>query len=98
MEPIQVGTKFVVEKGSTKLGITKGNRGTVTEVTPLGPEYNNEVRVTLAFEFPTYVGSKATYTRVLYAKHSNRLADTYPALHGMVAGQKILIRRRWGSS
>lgn len=69
--PLSVGTKVLVVKGSNRKGVNKGVSAVVTEVKPLGAEYNHNVNVVLRF-LNGFVGGK---TMVFCANHQNRLSD-----------------------
>lgn len=94
LQPFAADTRFVVETGSVALGVAKHNYGTISLVQELGPEYSHQVRVILTFTYPLK-GSRAGQNKiVLYATHKNRLSEPLLALHGMISGQKIVIRRK----
>ena len=68
---LTTGTKVLVLKGAPRKNVAKGFSAKVTEVTPLGAEYNHNVRVVLCFLNGFSAGKKLAF----YANHSNRLAD-----------------------
>jgi hypothetical protein len=62
---VTVGSRLLIAKGSTKIGIKKGFVHTVVEVTLLGADYGHQVKVVLQ----DYKG----YRKSLYAAHKNLL-------------------------
>ena len=83
---ITVGTKVRIEKGCNALGITKGSTAQVKAVTELGAEYSHSVRVELHF-LNSFASGK---TFRLYARHINRLSDTFVNLNTGNPSHKIV--------
>lgn len=69
---ITSASKVIVTKGSKNLGVDKGVSARVTDIQPLGAEYNHKVRVTFTFLNGFKSGKVITY----YARHINRLSDS----------------------
>lgn len=84
--PIAACTKIVVVKGCRRLNLPKGTRAVVHSVTPLGAEYSHMVEVVFLTE--------QNKTRVLYARHINRMGDSTVNLNNGDPTQKIVIARR----
>lgn len=76
---ITVGCSVRVSKGCRAFGINKGDTLKVTEVTPMGADYNHQVRVT--FQVLSGSGLYGNRTFSLYARHQNRLADKFTRLN-----------------
>jgi hypothetical protein len=75
MIPFQIGAKFKVMEGSTKLGIPRHVTGYIDDIRPLGEEHSYQVAVHLRF---TRGNVKA---RRLFAVHLNRLDDNFVKLN-----------------
>jgi hypothetical protein len=87
--PINVNDKVLIEKGCRALGITKGATAVVKAITPLGADYSHSVRVTLYF-LNSFMSGK---TVSLYARHVNRLSDTFVSMHTGRPEHRIEIKR-----
>ena len=88
--PLSANTYVVLTKGCQALGLHKGQRARVIEVTELGADYSHQVKVVIEITSPRRT---ARVRWSLYATHRNRLADDEVALLGNVSGQRILLRR-----
>lgn len=75
MIPFQIGAKFKVMEGSTKLGIPRHVVGYIDDIRPLGEEHSYQVAVHLRF---LRGNVKA---RRLFAVHMNRLDDNFVKLN-----------------
>ena len=84
---ITVGSKVKIEKGCNAMGITKGSTAEVKAITELGPDYSHSVRVELHF-LNSFASGK---TFRLYARHINRLSDTFVTLNSGVPSHKITV-------
>ncbi|MFA5053097.1 MAG: hypothetical protein WC565_03500 [Parcubacteria group bacterium] len=91
---LKPGDKFIVTKGSTKLGVGIRNYGTVKDVWQSKRDLDDKyyrVMVRLSFVWP--VKSAKSGELVLYATHPNRLSDSEPSLMNS-RGDKIHIRKQ----
>jgi len=86
---LTVNSKVHVEKGCKARGITKGSTAQIKEITPLGAEYGHMVKVTLYFLNSFTVGK----TFAFYARHINRLSDTFVNMNDGNPLHKITIRK-----
>jgi hypothetical protein len=86
---ITVGSKVRVEKGCNAVGITKGSMAQVKAIADLGPDYSHSVYVELFF-LNSFASGK---TFQLYARHLNRLADTFVNLNDGNPNHKITVVR-----
>jgi len=75
MIPFQIGAKFKVVEGSTKLGIPRHVTGYVDDIRPLGAEHSYQVAVHLRFSRGN------VKSRRLFAAHLNRLDDDFVKLN-----------------
>jgi hypothetical protein len=87
--PITVGTRIVVAAGCKALDIAKNVTGQVTAITALGADYSHSVKIELRW----VNGFKAGKSRVLFARHINRLGDATVNLNDGNPLHKITIRR-----
>lgn len=94
---LQPRDKFVVTKGSSKIGIGVRNYGVVKDVWQPGKDLANRdfrVNVSLAFTWPFNLYGRKQVNRVtLWAMHPNRLKDPEVALLDS-SGNRILVRKR----
>jgi hypothetical protein len=77
---ITEGCTVRVSKGCKAFGITKGTILRVTEVHPMGSEFGHQVRVS----FKVLGNGSGFYGRdafALYARHINRLSDSFTRLN-----------------
>lgn len=66
-EPFTTNTKAVISKGSRALNLTKGTTVYVRDVQSMGAEYSHNVKIVLEI---------CGKSRVLWARHPNRLKDS----------------------
>lgn len=86
---LSVGNKVRVEKGCKARGITKGSTAQIKEITPLGAEYGYMVKVTINF-LNSFAAGK---TFAFYARHINRLSDTFINMNDGNPLHKITVRK-----
>jgi hypothetical protein len=65
------GNRVTIAKGCKAREVNKGVTALVKSVTPLGPEYSHQVRVTIQLLNGFLAGRNLSF----YARHPNRLSD-----------------------
>ena len=85
LAPLASGVRVCIEKGCKDREINKGDRVTLTKVTPLGAEYGHSVQIT----FQTSTGRTLSF----YARHKNRLSDPIVRMNDGNPSHVIEVRR-----
>lgn len=85
---LTVGSKIQIEKGCRASGIDKGTTAEVLVVRELGADYSHSVAVT--FRMLNGYKSGKSFTR--YARHVNRLSDTFINMNDGNPLHKITVR------
>ena len=84
MDRIEVGDVLVIAKGSSKIGLRKGENCEVISITAMGADYSRAVKVIVRNGARTYV---------LWARHENRLSDHAIRLGNGTGVQHITLER-----
>lgn len=85
---LTINARVKIEKGCKAREIDKGCSAQVIEITPMGADYGHCVRV----RFMMLNGFKAGKTFAFYARHMNRLYDTFIRMNDGNPSHTIEIR------
>ena len=86
---LTINARVRIEKGCKAREIDKGTTAQVTKIEPMGADYGHSVRVVLTM----LNGFKSGKSFAFYARHMNRLSDTFVRMNDGNPSHTIEIRR-----